>query len=752
MQRLPNKFKLNKSNLHLFLFIVVVSLFLQLLQSTTLHATIRPEILKIFDNLSPNATLLNLSSKNIKDDELPEILAKISNEMKIGGKLTQLKELDLYNNQLTTLPPAIGTLTRLKELYLSSNKLTTLPPEFGTLTQLNKLYLSSNQLTTLPPEFGALTQLNTLYLSGNQLTTLPPVLKPLFQRLNMYNSYKNLFGPGYDTNGFSELGIHKDTGLFFNKDGYDCDGYNIIGFNREAIHKVTGTKYNERGFDKDGKKADGSSGTELEQEINRRYFSLMDMMYTRLISDYEKSGKSEKSEKIVREFLGVQKILEERAKENLNLSKTENGKVNPLFVCGKFPYESTLSRNVNKEYPALISATEWKQLKTEITGAIDSVITDFENTGKKDDFFVGCKLHLLDKVPSTREQYPALVVIGDKLYSYVDGTEKPIEAKKEEILSKDQLKLLSLAKEIDFSPEQCRDIAKKGGHAFEYSLYHEARSVVARSILALADGDDNNTSKQTLRKRVKRIIDNIKKSNGAPTSAPAPAPTPTLRALAMMGIQFYQNQGRCGDGLSNGLAAIERDLIYKNQGEDEANEAHLLGRELANILAKHNLNFLEKHAEVYPNSSEFKTTNPEVMKQRFIGSINPTCDRREVLHPDFGHANNENFGLVETINRLLNGGKLTGGEGSKPVSFTALDKTKLIQSLKNAHKKGKLSLKALKDFATSDPFLQEEAMKVMDEENKYTSDYIAFAGENMKYVFKEKFWEHLLLQYGLIFH
>ena len=58
--------------------------------------------------------------------------------IKINGKMMNkdIKELYLFNNQLTHLPVEIGQLTQLTKLYLSGNKLTHLPVETGQLTQL----------------------------------------------------------------------------------------------------------------------------------------------------------------------------------------------------------------------------------------------------------------------------------------------------------------------------------------------------------------------------------------------------------------------------------------------------------------------------------------------------------------------------------------------------------------------------------------------------------------------------------------
>ncbi len=65
------------------------------------------------------------------------------------GRLLQLTQLYLRDNQLTTLPESIGNLTLLTELDLDNNQLTSLPESIGNLTQLTGLALHDNQLTSL---------------------------------------------------------------------------------------------------------------------------------------------------------------------------------------------------------------------------------------------------------------------------------------------------------------------------------------------------------------------------------------------------------------------------------------------------------------------------------------------------------------------------------------------------------------------------------------------------------------------------
>ena len=95
------------------------------------------------------------------------------------GSLTELQELSLWSNQLTTLPESIDRLTQLQQLYLANNQLTALPESIDRLTQLQTLYLANNQLTALPESIGRLTQLQRLYLDNNQLTALPEPIEKL---------------------------------------------------------------------------------------------------------------------------------------------------------------------------------------------------------------------------------------------------------------------------------------------------------------------------------------------------------------------------------------------------------------------------------------------------------------------------------------------------------------------------------------------------------------------------------------------
>jgi len=70
--------------------------------------------------------------------------------------MTQLQDLLLWWDQLTTLPDWIGNLTGLYYLDVDGNELRSLPESIGNLTLLSNLYLYSNHLTTLPHSIGNL--------------------------------------------------------------------------------------------------------------------------------------------------------------------------------------------------------------------------------------------------------------------------------------------------------------------------------------------------------------------------------------------------------------------------------------------------------------------------------------------------------------------------------------------------------------------------------------------------------------------
>jgi small GTP-binding protein len=95
------------------------------------------------------------------------------------GKLSNIEELYINLNMLTSIPPEIGKLANLKKLYVNSNRLKSIPPEIGNLISLEEFFISNNELNFIPQEIGNLTELKTLDLHDNRITILPSEIKNL---------------------------------------------------------------------------------------------------------------------------------------------------------------------------------------------------------------------------------------------------------------------------------------------------------------------------------------------------------------------------------------------------------------------------------------------------------------------------------------------------------------------------------------------------------------------------------------------
>jgi Leucine-rich repeat (LRR) protein len=101
-----------------------------------------------------------------------------------------LRNLDLSNNKISSLPTNIGAFKMLKTLTLSKNKITSIPEDLGKLSKLENLYLSFNLLQTVPETLGQLKHLKEVYLTNNKLTRFPTSLCGLKQ-LNILDLSSN---------------------------------------------------------------------------------------------------------------------------------------------------------------------------------------------------------------------------------------------------------------------------------------------------------------------------------------------------------------------------------------------------------------------------------------------------------------------------------------------------------------------------------------------------------------------------------
>jgi len=142
------------------------------------------------DNLPPTVNKITIKkSINIyrRQNKIPydckliiknTIIDRISvfNNMKEEDYL-DITDLNLNNNQLTSIPEFIGSLVNLQTLRFYNNQITSIPESIGLLINLQILSLSSNQINSILDSISSLVNLRQLYLNDNQITSIPESIR-----------------------------------------------------------------------------------------------------------------------------------------------------------------------------------------------------------------------------------------------------------------------------------------------------------------------------------------------------------------------------------------------------------------------------------------------------------------------------------------------------------------------------------------------------------------------------------------------
>ncbi|MFQ5979216.1 MAG: leucine-rich repeat domain-containing protein [Candidatus Heimdallarchaeota archaeon] len=132
--------------------------------------------------------LFNLQRLEVARNELQYLLFS-----KIFQRLTDLKCLNLSNNQLKSIRGSFGSLSNLESLVLDFNRLRDLQGSLVGLTKLKYLHIANNELIALPESFGDLRNLEQLDLSGSFLISLPDSFGALTRLYWLDLSYNHLF-------------------------------------------------------------------------------------------------------------------------------------------------------------------------------------------------------------------------------------------------------------------------------------------------------------------------------------------------------------------------------------------------------------------------------------------------------------------------------------------------------------------------------------------------------------------------------
>ncbi|XP_057214587.1 leucine-rich repeat-containing protein 20 isoform X2 [Triplophysa rosa] len=100
-----------------------------------------------------------------------------NNQLKaLGNKFfhtfSQLQDLDVQGNVLTSLPDAVGDVEHLISINLSKNRLAVFPERLTRVKSLQNINVEGNQITELPMEkLSLMSSLKSLDVRSNPLTT-----------------------------------------------------------------------------------------------------------------------------------------------------------------------------------------------------------------------------------------------------------------------------------------------------------------------------------------------------------------------------------------------------------------------------------------------------------------------------------------------------------------------------------------------------------------------------------------------------
>eukprot|EP00002_Diphylleia_rotans_P036837 TRINITY_DN816_c0_g2_i3.p1 TRINITY_DN816_c0_g2~~TRINITY_DN816_c0_g2_i3.p1 ORF type:complete len:767 (-),score=132.73 TRINITY_DN816_c0_g2_i3:48-2348(-) len=125
---------------------------------------------------------------------------------------THLQKLILSSNQIREIPPKFSQLTNLQDLQFFDNCLLQISSETAKLSALQILNLSNNLISQLPADFGNLSQLTELLLWGNKIQSLPDSTSSFVNLSLLDVSFNNIQSLPRGIGGLSKLMELKASG------------------------------------------------------------------------------------------------------------------------------------------------------------------------------------------------------------------------------------------------------------------------------------------------------------------------------------------------------------------------------------------------------------------------------------------------------------------------------------------------------------------------------------------------------------
>ncbi|MBD3215745.1 MAG: hypothetical protein GF311_24245 [Candidatus Lokiarchaeota archaeon] len=162
---------------------------------------------------------LSLGLNTIKFIDQKIINLEALKTLKLGGnrlnyytfnglsQIRSLKELDLYDNNLKSIPSSLLDIQSLERLSLHNNQLEKLPENFRKLINLKELDISWNNFLDFPEVIIKLKNLEILNLSGNRIEKIPDSITELNQLHQLNLRFNNIRIPNRKFKDIKKLGV-----------------------------------------------------------------------------------------------------------------------------------------------------------------------------------------------------------------------------------------------------------------------------------------------------------------------------------------------------------------------------------------------------------------------------------------------------------------------------------------------------------------------------------------------------------------
>jgi hypothetical protein len=258
----------------------------------------------------------------------------------------------------------------------------------------------------------------------------------------------------------------------------------------------------------------------------------------------------------------------------------------------------------------------------------------------------------------------------------------------------------------------------------------------------------NSEGGNTLRKRIKRLLDASLRNTQALLEEDADPIEEALKTTASFGILMAQNVGRCIDGVSNGVESFEGQIVYGNAGAEVA-----LEQKVSKLLVTDRHNFILEN-KVIGQGAEERTAVPEGLLQRMRSAMSLRGNTRELAYPGYARLNDDRLDPANVMARyLVQDQNFQSIKARTPDYLTDLLFDAYMKHVNNVKGQGEvITLGEVSAFAGEDttlkPMLGDISDRIIEGEEGISNAY--FEERDGRVGVKKAFFRYLLERLGYI--